>query len=113
MIIRIDARALVDGSALHKALAEAFGFLPTYGRNLDALIDCLSALDNPKAGMSRVQVFPGQVLLLVIDHVDDCGATIAGVKAQIGVLSDVVAFVNFRRLEQGQGPVLALAHEPI
>jgi hypothetical protein len=25
----------------------------------------------------------------------------------------VVAFVNFRRLEQGQGPVLALAHEPI
>ena len=29
MIIRIDARALVDGSALHKALAEAFGFLPS------------------------------------------------------------------------------------
>jgi hypothetical protein len=111
MIIRIDSRAIIDGIALHRILAEAFGFPTNYGRNLDALIDCLSDLDNPKAGMSRVQVFPGQVLLLVLDNVGDCGPHDAGAKAQIRVLSDVVAFVNYRRLEQGRNPVLALAYE--
>lgn len=111
MIIRIDSRPMVDGIALHNVLAEAFGFPSNYGRNLDALIDCLSDLDNPKAGLSRVQVFSGQVLLLVLENVGDCGPHDASIKAQIRVLSDVVAFVNYRRLEQGRNPVLALAYD--
>lgn len=113
MIIRIDARTMSDAHGLHHTLAEVFGFPPTYGKNLDALIDCLSDLDNPKTSMSRVQVFPGQVLLLVIDHLDECGPNHAAAKAQIGVLSDVVAFVNFRRFEKGSQPVLTLAHDAI
>ena len=68
MMVRIDARRLTDAAGLHAALAEAFGFPPGYGKNLDALIDCLTHLDDPAAGMSRVQVFPGQVALLVVDH---------------------------------------------
>ena len=43
-VVRIDARRLTDEAGLHAALAEAFGFPPTYGRNLDALVDCLTHL---------------------------------------------------------------------
>ena len=106
MIVRIDARRLIDSTGLHATLAEAFGFPPYYGNNLNALIDCLTCLDDPEAGMSRVQVFPGQVVLLVVEHVGDA----SGSAAQVADLLDAVAFVNWRRLEQSQPPVLAVAY---
>ena len=109
MLIRIDARRLTDTAGLHAALSEAFGFPPFYGNNLDALVDCLTRLDDPQAGLSRVQLFPGQVALVVIEHArETCTQTAAQVKA----LTDAAAFVNWRRLEQGQPPVIALAYEP-
>ena len=106
MLIRIDARRLTDEAGLHAALSESFGFAPSYGKNLDALVDCLTHLDDPKSGLSRVQVFPGQVALLVIEH-----AAGKGEVPQVRALADAVAFVNWRRLEKGQPPVLAVAYE--
>src|SRR5690349_9862338 len=102
MMIRIDGRRLTDPAGLHAALGEAFGFPAGYGNNLDALVDCLTSLDNPRAGMSRVHVPAGQVGLLVIDHADGHGRQRA---AQLTALVDAVAFVNWRRMEKGQGPV--------
>lgn len=89
-------------------LSEAFGFTAGYGRNLDALVDCLTQLDHPTARMSRVAVHHGQVGLLVIDHLDGKNKLQA---AQVKDLTDAVAFVNWRRLEKGQPPVLAVAYE--
>src|SRR5258708_37168499 len=66
MLIRIDAARLTDAAGLHAALDEAFGFAPAYGRNLDALVDCLTYLEEPKAALSRVQVFPRTTRRLVI-----------------------------------------------
>ena len=108
MIIRIDARRLTDAAGLHAAMSEAFGFPASYGKNLDALVDCLTSLDNPKAALSRVQVFPGQVVLLVLDHIDGKNKPQA---AQVKSLVDAIAFVNWRRMETGQPPVLAVAYE--
>lgn len=105
MIVRIDARRLTDAAGLHAAMSEAFGFPATYGKNLDALIDCLTEIDNPAAAMSRVHVFPGQVLLLAVDHVDTAS------KVQVKALTDAAAFVNWRRMEKRQPPVLAVAYE--
>ena len=104
MTIRIDGRRLTDAAGLHAALSEAFGFPAEYGKNLDALVDCLTYLDDPKAGMSRVHVPPGQVGLLVIDHAGGQGK-------QLTALVDTVAFVNWRRLEEGRPPVLAVAYQ--
>src|SRR5262245_25347046 len=101
MIIRIDARQLTSPAALHKVLAEAFGFPKEYGKNLDGLVDCLTDLDNPQAGMSRVHVFPGQVVLLVLEHMD---ADNKQRGSQVQNLLDAAAFVNWRRLEKGQPP---------
>jgi len=108
MLIRIDARRLTNAAGLHAALDEAFGFAPGYGKNLDALVDCLTYLDDPKAGLSRVQVFPGQIAVLVLEHMQGMGKQAA---AEVKALVDAVAFVNWRRLEKGQPPVLALAYE--
>lgn len=109
MIIRIDARRLKNSAALHTTLSETFGFTAEYGKNLDALVDCLTSLDDPDAGMSQIQMFPGQMALLVLDH---C-AEIAGKpqEAQVRSLVDVVSFVNWRRLEEQEPPILAIAYE--
>jgi len=106
-IIRIDARRLTDAAGLHSTLAEAFGFPEFYGKNLDALIDCLTHLDDWKAGMSRVQVLPGEVLVLVLEHISGLGKK---AMEQVSALADAVAFVNWRRLEKGQPAVLAMAY---
>src|SRR5215831_11465408 len=108
MLIRIDGRRLTDAAGLQAALDEAFGFAPGYGKNLDALVDCLTHLDDPRAGLSRVQVFPGQIALLVIEHTQAMGKQAA---AQMKSLVDAVAFVNWRRLEKNQPPVVAVAYE--
>lgn len=109
MIIRIDARRLTDSAGLHAALTEALGFPTEYGKNLDALVDCLTHLDDPKARMSRVQLLPGQMALVVLDHTDARGKQATQVRA----LVDAIAFVNWRRLEMGQAPVLAVAYDRI
>jgi hypothetical protein len=109
MLIRVDAFQFTDRAAFHAHLADAFGFPPSYGKNLDALVDCLSGLDDPAGGLTRVHVFPGQVLTLVIDH--------AGVRDKVPAelirdLVNAAAFVNWRRLGRGQPAVLALAYDP-
>lgn len=108
MIVRIDARRLTDSAALHATLCDAFGFPASYGKNLDALVDCLSDLDKPQNAGSRLQEIPGQLALLVIEHAE---AATKAQKAQVQSLIDVVAFVNWRRLEAGERPVLTIAYD--
>ena len=106
-VVRIDARRLTDQASLHTALAEVLNTPPFYGSNLDALIDCLTHLDDPVANMSRVQVFPGGLVLIALEN---AAGRSAAVSNQIATLDDVVAFVNWRRLEKGEPPVVALAY---
>ena len=40
----VDCRALTSRGAVHDELARVFSFPAHYGRNLDALYDCLTAL---------------------------------------------------------------------
>jgi len=107
-IMRIDARRLTDAAALHVVMSETFGFPATYGKNLDALVDCLTHLDDLKAGMSRVQVLPGEIAVLLLEHT--AGLSKKAVE-QMKALVDAISFVNWRRLEKGQPAVLALAYE--
>lgn len=108
MLIRIDARRLTNAAGLQTVLDEAFGFAPSYGKNLDALVDCLTNLDDATGGLSRMRVFPGEVVLLVLEHTQEMSK---GAAAQVKSLSDVVAFVNWRRWEKKQPPIMTLAYE--
>ena len=105
-MLRIDASSIVDSESFHALFASAFGFPAFYGRNMDAWIDCLSYLDDPAAGMTTLHVLPGQMLPLVVDNA-------AGFKARCPELFasflECAAFVNWRRIEAGDAPLLAVA----
>jgi len=105
-MVRIDANSIVDVDSFHTVFASAFGFPDFYGRNMNAWIDCLSYLDDPGAGMTTVHVTPGHSLPLVIDNAQDFKARCPELFAD---LVECAAFVNWRCIEAGDPPVLALA----
>lgn len=105
MIVRLDARRLTDTAGMHAALSEAFGFPASYGRNLDALVDCMTCLDSPKAALSRLLALPGEIVLVAIEGAD----AVPQSRPQIRQIADAMSFVNWRRLEKGQPPIVALA----
>lgn len=105
--VRIDTRRIVDWPSFHSVFAEALGFPAFYGRNMNAWIDCMTYVDDSDAGMSAVTVPPGEVLTLEIEDVHSFSLRCP---EQFEVLVDSAAFVNWRRLEQGEPAVLALSY---
>jgi RNAse (barnase) inhibitor barstar len=105
-IVRIDADAIVDWASFHDVFAQSLGFPGFYGRNLNAWIDCMTYVDDVDAGMTTVHVASGQVLTLVIENAAAFRARCPG---QFAALVEDAAFVNWRRIAQGQPAVLALA----
>ncbi len=65
--IRLDFTLVTSWDEYHDAFVAAFGLPAFYGRNGHALLDCLSFLGDPDAGMSRVVVAPGEVVLVQVD----------------------------------------------
>jgi hypothetical protein len=106
LTIRIDASRIKDWDSFHSEFAKAFGFPDFYGRNMSAWIDCMTGLDDPDAGMTKVTVRKGEVLSLAIA---DAAPFKQRCPEQFAALLESAAFVNGRRVEQGEPPVLALS----
>ena len=97
-VIEIDASRIHDWESFHDVSAEALGFPPYYGRNLDAWIDCVDSLARED----------GAVLTLLISH----GAAFrACCPEQYAALIECSAFVNWRRAVADEPSVVALAFE--
>lgn len=84
------------------------GFPDFYGRNMDAWIDCLTSADAPEDGMVATDVIAGDgdVLTLQLDDVADFAARCP---EQYEAVIECDAFVNWRRTEVGERPILALS----
>lgn len=54
--VQIPEQAFQSEEAFHEAFARAMGFPAFYGKNWDAWIDCMSYVDDPSMGMSKVSV---------------------------------------------------------
>ena len=104
--VAIDTAQIIDWESFHTVFAETFGFPDFYGHNLNAWIDCLSSLDTPDAGMTTVHAPPGGVLLLALLGVHDLASRCPDIYAAI---IEATAFINYRRAEVGQPPVLCLS----
>ena len=63
-VVEINTAEIHDWDSFHAVFSAAFGFSDFYGRNTDAWIDCLTHLDDPDAGMSRVHAPAGGVVTL-------------------------------------------------
>ncbi len=105
-LVRIDCRTIRDWESLHHVFAEAFGFPSFYGHNGNAWIDCMSSLDSPEDGMTTIHTARGHVVVIQLDYVREfeCGCP-----ELFAALSDWCAFVNWRRIEMGDEPILALS----
>ena len=106
-LVRIDGSRIRDWESFHDAFVESFGFFSGYGRNMDAWIDCMTDLDDPGSGMSKVHAPPKGIVLLKVLNSRDFAKRCP---EQFAALNECSAFVNWRRREQGNAPVLALSY---
>ena len=92
----IEGSAFADAERLHDEMAFKLGLPSWYGRNLDALLDCLSSIGDPRKNLCRHWEWrEGKRLVLLILglSIDNVDAALAAAFVQ------TVANVN-ERLEQ-------------
>ncbi len=95
-----------DEQSFHAELQSALGFPAFYGRNMDALIDCLGYADDPSAAMCSVCVAPGEMLVLCIENAEEFKRRCPGLWL---AFLEGAAFVNWRRTERGQSAILSIS----
>jgi hypothetical protein len=105
-VVPVDCARIRDWPSFHDEFKAAFGFPDFYGRSMDAWVDCMTSLDQPSDGMSRVHAEAGSVVTLQLDHVTPFRDQHPDLYAAIVECS---AFVNWRRLKVGEPPVLSLS----
>ena len=104
-IVMIPVSQIDDWDSFHATFADALGFPGFYGRNMNAWIDCLTYRDDPD-GMSSVVVDDGDVLTLQLDE----GKAFAERCPELYLaLLHGAAFVNWRRIDMGLRPLVAVA----
>ncbi len=92
----IEGSAFADAERFHDEMAFKLGLPSSYGRNLDALLDCLSSIGDPRNNLCRHWEWREEkrlVLLVFGLSIDNVDAAMAAAFAQ------TVADVN-ERLEQ-------------
>ncbi|MFY8209202.1 MAG: barstar family protein [Caulobacter sp.] len=103
--VRIPGHEIVDDESFHDVLARALGFPDFYGRNLDALADCLSSVDEPEHGMVVPVIAEGDFILL---RLDNAHLMRRRCEQHYGALIEIIAHENHRRVAAGREPVLGL-----
>jgi RNAse (barnase) inhibitor barstar len=100
--VRVNAGRIRDWESFHRVFRETMGFPGSYGDDMDAWIECMS---NPGV-LTRVPVESGDVL--VIEFLRSVGFR-SRCPEQFAELVEGVAYVNLRRVEEGQLAPLALS----
>ena len=106
MTVTIDTAVIRDWGTFHDCFLKSFGFPEFYGRNMDAWIDCMSSLDDPESGMTTVHVPNGGIVVLRLEGAADFKRRCP---EQYAAMVECSAFVNWRRMEQDEPPVMALS----
>lgn len=105
--VLIDTSKIKDWDSFHDVFVDSFGFPDFYGRNMNAWIDCMSSLDCPDDGMTSVHCSPGSVVTLELSDATDFASRCPELYE---ALVECSAFVNYRLVESGASPVLALSY---
>ncbi len=105
-IISVPTSEITNWESFHDVMLRALKLPDFYGKNMDALIDCLTDAGEPETGMCGVAE-PGGICL----HLSDARELKARCQDVFESLVELVAFVNYRRIEVGEGPVLMLSYD--
>ena len=104
-IVKLDGRKIAK--SFHDYFSEEFGFPDFYGKNMDAWIDCMTYLDEPEGGMStKIFVQAGESIIFHIDYVKFLKETNANAYND---LIECTAFVNYRRIDLEDSPLIYLS----
>lgn len=103
--VHIDGSQIVDRESFHDTCAKAFGFPDFYGRNSNAWIDCVSYIDSPEAGMTRLTIGRTDFLDIELTNVVALAERCPDILAELALL---IACVNQRFVESGDRPPLRL-----
>jgi Barstar (barnase inhibitor) len=105
-IVNVPTDRINDWPTFHQVFADVLGFPEWYGRNGDAWIDCVTSADDQQARMVRTTVGEGDVLTLQLDDVNSFSECCP--EQYLGLI-EMAAFVNWRRIEIGLRPIVALS----
>jgi RNAse (barnase) inhibitor barstar len=106
-VVRIPTNEIGGWESFHTVFQRVLGFPDFYGRNMNAWVDCLASADALDDGMVALDVVAWtDVLTLQLEDVDDFAARCP---EQYEAVVDCSAFVNWRRIEVGERPILALS----
>jgi RNAse (barnase) inhibitor barstar len=102
---RFQTQSIHDWDSFHSVFAETLSFPSYYGFNMNAWIDCMTDLDDADAGMTTVTVAPGELFHLEVEDTQNFQKRVPEI---FQAFIECAAFVNMRRIEQEENPVLAL-----
>jgi RNAse (barnase) inhibitor barstar len=105
-VIQIQTNKIKDWKSFHSYFQKVFGFFQGYGKNMNAWIDCMTNLDDRDGGLTEVTVKAGEILTLELKNVDDFKKRCPDIYDS---LIECTAFVNHRRIEVGDDPILTLS----
>ncbi|MEL7085881.1 MAG: barstar family protein [Cyanobacteria bacterium P01_G01_bin.4] len=105
-LAQIDCKNIQDWESLHDEFDRVFGFPEFYGRNMNAWIDCMSSLAEPDDALTQIHCPPGGVITIELDRAREFKSRYP---EQYLAILEGAAFVNWRLIEIGQHPVLALS----
>ena len=104
--IRLDTGKIKDWDTFHDVFTEVFGFPDFYERTMKSWVECMTWLDQPKEKLTKIHATDGGVVVLQLDHVTDFSRRCP---EQYAAIVENAAYVNFRRGQADEKPVLALA----
>ena len=104
-VVVLPVEQITDWVSFHSVFRRVFGFPEFYGCNMNAWIDCMTSLDAPNDGLTAITVENGGMLTLRVDHAFEFKKRCP---EQFDALIECSAFVNYRRVEVGEPPILAL-----
>ena len=102
--IEIDCSGMTELS-LNIKMKELLGFPDFYGMNWDAMIDCLSYMRQPSAGMSNVALKEDEALVIYCKNLSEASFEVAE-------FVDVISAVNEREINTGNSALIFLCPIP-
>lgn len=102
-VISIDFKKINDISSLHDDFKQKLGFPDFYGKNINALIDCLSSMRFPEEGMSELTLKEDETLILELKDFSNSNMII------INNLLIAIEEVNKREANRGRTASILLS----
>ena len=101
-VITLDLSNIKDFDSLHNKLSLLFGFPDFCGKNVNALIDCMSGVRFPEEGMAKVNICRDECFMLQIKGLCDAPNEIKN------TIIFVIECVNERYLIDKMNPAFLL-----